>query len=58
VRFTGDEDEIDVNCPGGHKPEFTAWRWERLDKLPTLIIPFKRPVYERVVKEFAKLAGE
>jgi len=25
--------------------------------LPDLIVPFKRPVYERVVKEFAKLAG-
>jgi putative (di)nucleoside polyphosphate hydrolase len=25
--------------------------------LPALIIPFKRPVYERVVQEFAKFAG-
>jgi putative (di)nucleoside polyphosphate hydrolase len=25
--------------------------------LPNLIVPFKRPVYERVVKEFASLAG-
>jgi putative (di)nucleoside polyphosphate hydrolase len=24
--------------------------------LPKLIIPFKRPVYERVVQEFAKFA--
>jgi putative (di)nucleoside polyphosphate hydrolase len=24
--------------------------------LPKLIVPFKRPVYERVVKEFAKFA--
>ena len=41
---------------GGHKPEFIAWRWEPMQKLPTLIMPFKRPVYERVVKEFAKFA--
>jgi len=26
--------------------------------LPDLIVPFKRPVYERVVKEFSKLAGD
>jgi len=56
VRFTGDEGEIDINCPGGHKPEFTDWRWEELERLPALIIPFKRKVYERVVKEFAKFA--
>jgi putative (di)nucleoside polyphosphate hydrolase len=57
VRFTGDDSEIDITCPGGHKPEFTAWRWERMENLPALIIPFKRDVYERVVKEFAKFAG-
>jgi putative (di)nucleoside polyphosphate hydrolase len=28
-----------------------------MKNLPDLIVPFKRPVYERVVKEFAKLAG-
>jgi putative (di)nucleoside polyphosphate hydrolase len=57
ARFTGDDSEIDIAHPaGGHEPEFTAWRWEQLEKLPSLIIPFKRPVYERVVKEFARFA--
>ena len=58
--LTGDVSAIDVDAPGGghHKPEFEAWRWERLEALPDLIIPFKRPVYERVVKEFARLAGK
>jgi putative (di)nucleoside polyphosphate hydrolase len=58
ARFTGKDSEIDVNHPAGHKPEFSAWRWERLTELPALIIPFKRKVYERVVKEFAKFADE
>lgn len=55
LRFTGDESEIDVVSPGGgaHKPEFVDWRWERLDRLPELIIPFKRGVYERVVDAFS-----
>jgi putative (di)nucleoside polyphosphate hydrolase len=58
LRFTGDESEIDIAHPaGGHKPEFLDWRWERMEKLPGLIIPFKRPVYERVVKEFARFAA-
>ena len=43
---------------GGHKAEFVKWRWEPMKNLPQLIIPFKRPVYERVVKEFARLAGK
>ena len=57
LRLTGDEREIDITHPaGGHEPEFVEWRWERMKKLPELVVPFKRPVYERVVKEFAKFA--
>ena len=57
--LTGSETVIDVDAPGGgrHKPEFEAWRWERLDALPDLIIPFKRPVYEGVVAAFSGLTG-
>lgn len=57
LRFTGEESEIDIAHPaGGHKPEFVEWRWEPVANLPGLIIPFKRPVYERVVQEFARFA--
>ena len=28
-----------------------------MKNLPNLIVPFKRPVYERVVKEFSSLAA-
>ena len=53
-RFTGHESEINIHSPdGGHKPEFEEWRWERLERTPSLIIPFKRQVYEGVVKAFA-----
>ncbi|CAO4180329.1 RNA pyrophosphohydrolase [Methylorubrum aminovorans] len=57
--LTGSEAVIDVEAPGGgrHKPEFEAWRWERLEALPDLIIPFKRPVYEGVVAAFSGLTG-
>jgi putative (di)nucleoside polyphosphate hydrolase len=58
VRFTGDESEIDIARPADtHQQEFMAWRWERMEKLPSLIIPFKRKVYERVVEEFARFAA-
>jgi putative (di)nucleoside polyphosphate hydrolase len=54
LRFEGKDDEIDVLHPGGgkHKAEFSSWRWEKLDRLPGLIVPFKRAVYEEVVKAF------
>jgi putative (di)nucleoside polyphosphate hydrolase len=60
VRFTGKDAEINVMSPGGggHKAEFVNWRWEPMKNLPNLIVPFKRPVYERVVKEFSSLAGQ
>jgi putative (di)nucleoside polyphosphate hydrolase len=57
LRFTGEESEIDIARPAGgaHEPEFDEWRWERPSLLPELIVPFKRGVYERVVREFAFL---
>jgi putative (di)nucleoside polyphosphate hydrolase len=58
LRFLGEETEIDVDRPAGgaHPPEFDAWRWERLEALPALVVPFKRKVYEDVVTLFAPLA--
>lgn len=57
VRFTGAETEIDIAHPAGAAhPEFSAWRWEPLQNLPDMVVPFKRAVYQRVVQEFAKFA--
>ncbi|HET6376268.1 MAG TPA: RNA pyrophosphohydrolase, partial [Methylocella sp.] len=58
LRFEGSESEIDIDSPaGGHKPEFDAWRWEEAGRLAHLIVPFKRPVYEKVVGTFGHLAS-
>src|SRR5580658_4176044 len=57
LRFTGDDSEIDVDNPeGAPEPEFAAWRWEPMQNVPDLVVPFKRAVYERVVREFGPLA--
>ena len=57
LRFTGKESEIDIEHPvGGHEPEFVEWRWEKLQNLSDLVVPFKRKTYERVVAEFKKFA--
>lgn len=57
-RFEGPDAEIDIRHPaeGKHRPEFDEWRWEKMERLPELIIPFKREVYEKVVNEFSHLA--
>jgi len=57
-RFDGAESEIRINPPpAGHEAEFCEWRWEDLENLPNLIVPFKRPVYEQVVAAFKILLG-
>jgi putative (di)nucleoside polyphosphate hydrolase len=57
LRFTGEEREIDVaHPPGDHRPEFLRWRWEAMQNLPALVVPFKRGVYEQVVAEFRRFA--
>jgi putative (di)nucleoside polyphosphate hydrolase len=57
-RFVGMDREIDVRRPAGgaHDAEFDDWRWERFDRLPDLVVPFKREVYETVSASFAPLA--
>jgi putative (di)nucleoside polyphosphate hydrolase len=55
VRFHGGDDEVALVRPG-HPAEFDAWRWAGVDELVDLIVPFKRAVYEQVVREFAALA--
>ncbi|MEP3046810.1 MAG: RNA pyrophosphohydrolase [Roseibium sp.] len=55
-RFDGSDDEIDIlTPPDGHSAEFNSWRWEDIANLPELIVPFKRPVYEKVVAAFSHL---
>lgn len=55
--FTGQDSEIDVETPGGGKypAEFDAWRWEKLTRTPSLIVPFKKDAYDKVVEAFADI---
>ena len=53
ARFEGEDSEIDLEPRPGCEREFDAWRWVALEDLPGLVVPFKRPVYEAVVQEFA-----
>jgi putative (di)nucleoside polyphosphate hydrolase len=56
LRFVGPENEINIAHPaGGHEPEFVEWRWEPMENLPELVVPFKREVYQYVVDAFRHL---
>jgi putative (di)nucleoside polyphosphate hydrolase len=54
MRFTGTDADIDIATT---EPEFRAWMWVEPARLPDLIVPFKRPLYEAVLNEFAGLLG-
>jgi putative (di)nucleoside polyphosphate hydrolase len=53
ARFTGTDADIRLDL---HEPEFDAWRWVPIADLPSLIVPFKRAIYEALVVEFARFA--
>ncbi|GAB5375804.1 MAG: RNA pyrophosphohydrolase [Acuticoccus sp.] len=58
-RFEGEEAEINVaEPPDGHSMEFSTWRWEALSAIAEVVVPFKRPVYELVIEEFARFADQ
>jgi putative (di)nucleoside polyphosphate hydrolase len=57
ARFEGPESEIDLGPREGHDQEFDAWQWVTLGELPTLVVPFKRQVYLRVIEELGAFAS-
>jgi putative (di)nucleoside polyphosphate hydrolase len=58
LRFTGREQEIDpLASRNGQAPEFDQWRWERLDRVADLVVPFRRDVYSAVAQAFARFAN-
>ena len=54
LRFLGTDDDIRLDADPD--PEFDAWRWAELAELPSLAVPFKRPIYEVLAKIFAPFA--
>ncbi len=57
-RFAGNEDEIRINPPPEDETaEFEDWTWVDMNALPGLIVPFKRPLYEQVVRAFEHLVS-
>ena len=55
LRFTGRDEDIRLDADP--HPEFDAWRWVPLAEIPALIVPFKRPIYEVLARDFARFAA-
>lgn len=53
LSFNGDDDDFKLDAHDD--PEFDAWKWVEFSTLPSLIVPFKRGIYESVVDEFANI---
>jgi putative (di)nucleoside polyphosphate hydrolase len=54
MRFLGSDAQVDIAT---EHPEFTTWKWLEADRLVEHIVPFKRDVYERVLREFEGYLG-
>jgi putative (di)nucleoside polyphosphate hydrolase len=47
--FLGEDNDINV---GTDNPEFSEWKWTRMDSIVDSIVPFKRDVYAKILEEF------
>ena len=51
-KFFGKDQEFDLET---HKPEFEEWKWIRPQDAVKLVVPFKKKLYEDVLKGFENL---
>ena len=47
--FLGEDEDINV---GTDNPEFSEWKWTKINLIVDEIVPFKRGVYSTILKEF------
>ena len=47
--FLGEDNDINV---GTDNPEFSEWKWTRMNSIVDSIVPFKRDVYAKILEEF------
>jgi putative (di)nucleoside polyphosphate hydrolase len=50
ARFLGTDKDVNIAT---EQPEFREWKWIAAEHLPELIVPFKRDLYRRLLREFA-----
>jgi len=50
ARFLGRDSDVNIATP---QPEFREWQWVEPQRLPELIVPFKRALYRRLLDDFS-----
>ena len=53
-RFEGEDAEVDLEADA--HAEFDRWRWAGIEEALSLVAPFKREAYARVIEAFGHLA--
>ena len=54
ARFLGQDSEINLNTK---HPEFIKWKWLEPEKLPNVIVDFKKNLYLKLLKEINLVIG-
>ena len=51
-KFSGHENDINIET---ENPEFSEWKWINSSNLIENAVPFKRIVYEAILREFSNI---
>ena len=51
-KFIGKDSDININT---QNPEFSDWKWAKIDTMIDNIVPFKRKIYSAILKEFKEI---
>ena len=54
-RFFGKDEEFDLKT---HKPEFKDWKWIKPVEAINFVVPFKKELYKKILKNFNELYQE
>ena len=51
-KFLGENKDINVQT---ENPEFSEWKWVKINSIVDNIVPFKRDVYSKILEEFKNI---
>lgn len=49
LKYFGNDQDINIES---EHPEFSIWKWVKIEELPQIIVPFKKNLYISVMEEF------
>jgi len=52
MRYSGQDKDINIET---EHPEFSEWKWTDMNKLPDMIVPFKKNLYQKLADKFSYL---